>query len=160
MARQFGWALALVVLVGSTAPAAAVADACETPRVQDNERKQGRSERRAWWKDERDVATLGITSAQSAEIEQIYREWAQKARPLREELHRLEKDLDRTAAANTEDVTVFARMVENVEDRRAELNKLRWIMLYRMHRVLSREQYARLKEMAEAQRKKDGDRRH
>ena len=65
--------------------------------------------------------------------------------------------------ANTADVSVVAQQVDRVENKRAELNKLRVVMLYRMHRVLTPEQNAGFQaymDRREAERKKqDGDRR-
>lgn len=65
--------------------------------------------------------------------------------------------------ANTADVSVVVQQVDRVENKRAELNKLRVVMLYRMHRVLTPEQNVRLQaymDRREAERKKqDGDRR-
>ena len=120
-------------------------------------------QRTAWWKDEKARAEIGFNADQAAEIDRIFKAYIDKARPLREEVNALEKALSETMKANTADVSVVAQQVDKVENKRAELNKLRVVMLYRMHRVLTPEQNVRLQaymDRREAERKKqDGDRR-
>ena len=85
-----------------------------------------------------------------------------RAMPLREEVIQLEKALSEMIDANTADIPVVAKQIEKVESRRYELNKIRYVMLYRMQRVLLPEQYKKLMayfEQREAERKKQGDRR-
>ena len=116
-----------------------------------------------WWKDEKAMAAAGFSSEQAAEIARIFAEEMKKAMPLREEVIRLEKSLSETINANTADIPVVAKQIEKVESRRCELNKIRYVMLYRMQRVLLPEQYTKLMgyfERREAERKKqNGDRR-
>ena len=97
-------------------------------------------QRTAWWKDEKARAEIGFTAEQAAEIDQIFKTNMEKARPLRDEVETLEKALSATMRANTADVSVVAQQVDKVEKKRAELNKIRVVMLYRMHRVLTPEQ--------------------
>jgi Spy/CpxP family protein refolding chaperone len=119
-------------------------------------------QRTAWWKDEKARAEIGLTVDQSAEIDRIFKNYIERAKPLREEVSTLEKALSETMKANTAHVSVVEQQVDKVENRRAELNKLRVVMLYRMHRVLSPEQNGRFQaymDRREAERKKqDGDR--
>lgn len=108
------------------------------------------------------VAELGLSAEQSATIDQIFESAMEKARPLRDEVKRLEVELDHAMRANTAQVAVFARQVDKIENMRAELNKTRTVMLYRMRRVLSADQNAKFQAMHdrwEAGRKKDADRR-
>ncbi len=72
---------------------------------------------------------------------------------------RLEQALSATIKANTADVAVVEHQVDKVEKRRAELNKMRVVMLYRIHKVLSVEQNTKFQAMVdrwEASRKKQG----
>ena len=116
-----------------------------------------------WWKDEKARAEIGFTLEQGAEIDRIFKTTMNKAKPLREEVDSLEKALSQTMKANTAEVSVVTQQVDKIEDKRAELNKLRVVMLYRMHRVLTPEQNLRLqayRDRREGERKKqDGDRR-
>lgn len=171
MARQMCWVLAGLLMLGVPSATAAT---CEQGAPQQGQ-KPGREDRRdvrepfenhpryAWWKDDKAVAAASITPEQAAQIDRIVRASWDKSRPLREEVMDLQKALNQTIEANVADVASFARQVDTVETKRAELNKLRLVMLYSMHRVLSPEQNARLTayfEKREAERRKqDGDRR-
>jgi Spy/CpxP family protein refolding chaperone len=167
MTRQLGWALAALIACGaasSVATAASQSDADQNkPPVQEVKRDD-RGGRWAWWKDKDAIREIGITREQSAEIDRIFHTEIDLAKPLREEVMRLEKALSATIKANTAEVAVVEQQVEKVERKRAELNKRRVVMLYRIHRVLTLEQNARFQAMVdrwEASRKKQGgDRRH
>ena len=103
------------------------------------------------------MAAAGFSAQQGAEINRIFEESMAKAKPLREEVMKLQKELSESIAANTADIPVVAKQIEKVESRRYELNKLRYVMLYRMQRVLLPEQYQKLMayfERREAERKK------
>ena len=118
--------------------------------------------RYGWWKDEKAKAAAGFSAEQAAEIARIFGEEMKRAMPLREEVIQLEKALSEMINANTADIPVVAKQIEKVESRRYELNKIRYVMLYRMQRVLLPEQYQKLMtyfERREAERKKQGDRR-
>jgi Spy/CpxP family protein refolding chaperone len=116
-----------------------------------------------WWKDDKAKAAAGFSAEQAAEIARIFSEEMKRAMPLREEVIQLEKALSEMIAANTSDIPVVAKQIEKVESRRYELNKIRYVMLYRMQRVLLPEQYKKLMayfDQREADRKKQqGDRR-
>jgi Spy/CpxP family protein refolding chaperone len=100
-----------------------------------------------WWVDEQSRAELGITSQQSAEIEQIFSATLPKLRGGRHELEQLEATLAQTIKDSVADPAVVRQQVEKVENLRAELNKTRTLMLYQMHRVLTAEQRQKLDAM-------------
>jgi Spy/CpxP family protein refolding chaperone len=163
MARQLGWALAALIVVGSGAPGAAFQEEQQKPQAQPaTERREGH-DRGPWWKAPKTVAELKLTPEQSAAIDAIFHQEIDKAKPLREELQQLEQALDRTMKANTAEVAVVAQQVDRIENMRAQLNKMRTLMLYRMRRLLNAEQNAKFQTMLdqrEAERRKnDGDRR-
>lgn len=173
MARQMGWALVGCLVLGSASLAAAAE--CQQQPPQQGQKSSGRDERRdvrepyenhpryPWWKDEKAMAAAGFTAEQGAQIDKIFRDTIEKTRPMREEVNQLQKALNQTIDANVAEVSVFAKQVDKIEMKRAELNKLRLVMLYGMHRVLTPEQNTRLLayfEKREAERRKqDGDRR-
>ena len=168
MARQIGWALvALCIAAGSGVQASTAAAQTGEQSKQhstrpDDKPSQGH-QRTLWWKDEKARAEIGFSLEQAAEIDKIFKAEIEKAKPLREEVNRLEKALSETMKANTADVSVVAQQVDKVENKRAELNKLRVVMLYRMHRILTPDQNPRFRaymERREAERRKqDPDRR-
>ena len=169
MARHDRWAMAAVVAFGLVAVGAESEalekQASQPPQEQQQgAQKDGRRDnpRLPWWKEPRMVAELGLSAEQSATIDQIFESAMEKARPIRDEVKRLEVELDQAMRANTAQVAVFARQVDRIENMRAELNKTRTVMLYRMRRVLSADQNAKFQAMHdrwEAGRKKDADRR-
>jgi Spy/CpxP family protein refolding chaperone len=118
--------------------------------------------RYAWWKDDKAKAAAGFSAEQAAEIARIFSEEMERAMPLRKEVLQLEKALSEMINGNTADIPIVAKQIDKVESRRYELNKIRYVMLYRMQRVLLPEQYKKLMtyfEQREAERKKQGDRR-
>ena len=172
MNRQFRWALGVLVVWGLTTGAAVASphrqSETQQPTPQSKpkqEEKRGDHDRGPgpWWKSDRMIAHLSLTPAQSAKIEQIFRAEFEKIKPMAEQIRELERGVDAAMRANTADISAFARQVEQVEQKRSELNKARTVMLYRMRRVLTPEQNVKLQaeyDRREAERKKqDGDRR-
>lgn len=170
MARHIGWALSVCVLFASPASAelrAGWGDQ-EPAAHEEDQNPQRKSESKKpeehrgpwiWWKDDGAKSELKLTAEQVAEIEHIFQVNMAKARPMREELTQLETSLNQTMRANTADLAVVAQQVDRVESKRAELSKMRVLMLYRIHRVLTPEQNKKFQAMVdrwEAARKKDG----
>jgi Spy/CpxP family protein refolding chaperone len=120
------------------------------------ERRQG--ERRVkWWVDEKSRAELGITDQQAGEIEQIFQSTLPTLRQVRKDLDEQEAKLSQMIKEGTAPVSAVTEQVDRVENARAEMNKRRTVMLYRIDRVLSAEQRAKLKAWHE-QRERDRDR--
>lgn len=144
MARHIGWAFAALVFLGS--PAAA------HPPQQQPQQSQPVSKpsdtHRKWWTDSAMRAELGITDQQSASVEAL---WQQSLPHLRDLRHKVD-DMDNTISQMIRDAvdepTIVAEL-DRVESTRAELNKGRTLMLYRMNRVLTADQRAKLKAMWE-----------
>jgi Spy/CpxP family protein refolding chaperone len=171
MARHIGWALAVCVVVASPARAGSSAGPVIHEHViQDEDQNPQRKaeskkpeEHRGpwiWWKDDGARSELKLTGEQVAEIERIFQANMAKAKPMRDELTQLETSLNQTMRANTADIAVVAQQVDKVESKRAELSKMRVLMLYRIHRVLTPEQNTKFQAMVdrwEASRKKDGN---
>ena len=168
MARQTRWALAALLMAALAAPLQGRAPQTETtpPKVQQarDARRDG-NDRRPWWKNPKDMTEIGLSAEQSAEIDRIFHAEIAKMRPLRETVNNLERALDETMRANTADIDAFARQVNKIESKRAELNSMRTVMLYRMRRVLNADQNAKFQAMLDRQReaerrKQDSERRH
>jgi len=167
MARQFRWVIAAIVFaaIGSQAEARPQAGAGAAPQKQAQQEASRESNhgRRSWWKDPRMVAEIGLTAEQSQTIDNIFKTELEKILAMRRVVNELERALDETMRANTADISAFARQVNKIEGKRAEMNSMRTVMLYRMRRVLNAEQNAKFQALAdrrEAERKKqDSDRR-
>lgn len=165
MASHTRWAAAMVLLAAMAAPLHGRAPQAEQPKPQVQQARDNRAhERRPWWKNPADMAEIGLTADQSAQIDGIFRAEIEKMKPLRETVNSLERALDEAMRANTADITAFARQVHKIESKRAELNTMRTVMLYRMRRVLSVDQNAKFQAMLDRReaerRRQDGDRRH
>jgi hypothetical protein len=132
----------------------------------DKDKSQQSHPRFPWWKDEKFRAEVGFSLAQADEIDKIVMPTLEQMRPLRREVDQLDKDIEKMIAEST-DLIVFKQQVEKVEARRAELNKMRTLMLYRIRRVFTPEQNVKFRAAYErweaareaARRKQDGDRR-
>lgn len=109
-----------------------------------------------------DRAELAITDKQSADIDKIFEATIPGQRAKREELARLEEALAVMVKENKADVTTVAQQVEKVENIRAEFNKTRTVMLYKINLLLSADQRAKLEQLRarrDAERRKDTDHR-
>lgn len=171
MARHICWALAalfasgtLVLSTGSTVRAEYLQPVTpqNRPAAEQDQRREGH-DRRPWWKDSKDMAEIGLTAAQSAEIDRIFHGEIEKMKPMRALITEMERGVDASSRANTADIEAYARQVRQVEHKRAELNTARTVMLYRMRRVLNAEQnvkFQALYDRRDADRKKqDAERR-
>ena len=168
MARKNRCTLAILLSLASTGVVVAQSEQQQQQQTKPEARQERHTEpfdnlpRYKWWGDEKALAAAGISAQQAAEIDRIFKEEMKKALPLRAEVMQLQKALSETIDANTADIPVVAKQIEKVETRRYELNKIRYVMLYRMQRVLLPEQYKMLMsyfERREAERKRQGDRR-
>lgn len=103
-----------------------------------------------WWKDEKAKAELRLSEEQASRIDAIFKESWEQMKSSYEELGRREKEL--SALVNGPDTTEadVVRQVEQVEAVRGELNKVRTVTLYRMHRLLTPEQRQKLDEIRRA----------
>lgn len=101
---------------------------------------------RKWWQDEATMAVLEMTQQQSTDVEEIFQASRTRLSDLKKTLDDLEAALSIMVRERREEAVVAAKLDE-VEDARSALNKARTLMLYRMHRVLTPEQDAKLKEL-------------
>lgn len=108
-----------------------------------------------WWQSAACKTAVGLTEAQSGEIERIFQSVRDELRAEKLELERQEAALSRLLADANDDEAVVVRTIDRVEAARSALAKTRTLMLYRMHRKLSPDQRTRL-EAFEQQRARDG----
>ena len=105
------------------------------------------AQRGKWWQDQKFRTELGLTDEQSARLEEIF----QKTQPtLRERMRALnvaEKEFDRRV--ETGDDESVMEYVGTVEAARAELSKTRTLMLLRMRRSLTTDQWAKFTALAD-----------
>lgn len=170
MSRQTVWLLALLL---TCTPAAASArenpgTTDKTDRAAQGSRKDEKAkpqpvaasrtpdDRWKWWLYDR--AELGITDQQSKAINDIFEATIQGLRAARHELDRAEEELSRTIKEHTADIAVVSLQLDRVESARSQHNKMRTLMLYRIHALLTPEQRAKLQELRARQNPGRGDR--
>lgn len=145
MARQF-----LTLLMGALvlAPVAAGhrAEAAQQQRSQPvREARDARPpDHWKWWVNPEHRRELGITDAQSAQIEQIFESSFPAQRVKWREAEKLEAELATMLKESTADVSAVQQLAEKVERLHAERRTMRAVMVYRMGLVLSPEQRVKL----------------
>jgi Spy/CpxP family protein refolding chaperone len=102
-----------------------------------------------WWIDAKLRADLGITDQQSAAVDAVWQKTAPGLREARLKLDKLEDTLsEMTQRDGADDAAVIAQ-IALVENTRAEANKARTLMIYRMNKILNADQRAKVKAMHE-----------
>ena len=121
------WNVALLSLVVMTATAVAEAGG------------QGRGPHR-WWQSDEVKTLIELTDAQSAALDTIYRKTLPKQRESMRRLTAEEDSLSRLVGDMAVEEIDVSRQVDRVESARSELSKTRILMVFRMHRVLTKRQ--------------------
>ena len=105
------------------------------------------AQRGKWWQDDRFRKELGLTDEQSMRLESIF----QKTQPiLRDRMRALDQAEDQLEQfIETGDDATVMQHVGVVEVARGELNKTRTMMLLRMRRALTADQWAKFTALAE-----------
>jgi Spy/CpxP family protein refolding chaperone len=155
MTRQIlGWLLAVTVALVPGGMSAAASTPHERTHQQSGEGRH----RHKWWNDDQIKAELGLSAQQAQEIEQIFQASISRLRTLKDQLDTLEKDLSRMIRERTAPEGTVAQQLDRVETTRAELNKARMLMIYKMHRVLTTEQNEKLRAINDRRDRKDNER--
>jgi Spy/CpxP family protein refolding chaperone len=158
MVRQIAFGIALLLLVsvpgraaelcekehaaqqrGAHPPAAAKPD----KPIDDKAHPEPRPK---WWIDAKLRAELSINDQQSASVEKVWNAAAPGLSDLRAKLQKLEETLSQMTDSNADETAVIAQ-IAIVETTRAELNKGRTLMIYRMNKLLTADQRAKVKAM-------------
>lgn len=160
MVRHIAFGIALLLLVSAPGRAG---ERCEKEQAaqqrpghpttaakpdKPNDDKGHPSPRPKWWIDAKLRAELAINDQQSAAVEKVWSATAPGLSDLRAKLQQLEDTLSQMTDSNADETAVVAQ-IANVETTRAELNKGRTLMIYRMNKLLSLDQRAKVKAMYE-----------
>lgn len=162
MARHIAWAVALLLAGPVCGHAASLSVGAACDREQARPQKAGQSsanphgekpgEQRSkplWWIDPKLRAELGITDQQSALVDAVWQKTAPLLRDARARLDKLEEALSAMTQKDGADETAVLAQIERVENTRAEASKTRTIMIYRMNKILTVDQRAKVKAMYE-----------
>jgi len=112
-----------------------------------------------WWQQDRFKTELGLTPEQSVKLEEVFQGLYPRMTGGKESLDRLEKRLSALIAPGTASEAEVMKLVYEVEDARAALNRTRTLMVYRMHLLLTPDQRVKMKAMHdrwEQERRKSG----
>ena len=158
MARPLLWACAAALFLA--APAAAAAEICNASQQQAPQQQRGaqapagksdrpgehngQPNRPKWWIDPKLRAELGISDQQSALVEQIWQKSTPKILEAREKLKQLEDTLAQLTRDESIDEAKIIAQIDQVEQMRAEANKRRTLMIYRMNKILKPDQRAKV----------------
>lgn len=150
MARHCAWAIAALLLLPARSGAV---EPGQQPGAQrgsaPGDHHDDRQGPKKWWIDPQLRSQLGITDQQSAAVDQMWQKTLPKLREGHARLETLEDALNTMIHDGAEESVVIPQ-IEKVESTRAELNKSRTLMLYRMNRVLTPDQRAKVKAMFDA----------
>ena len=147
MSKQFAW-MVLATLV--TSPALAGNQPQSKPPTETREAHQTRQQRPQdqnrwkWWLNPESRKEIGITDAQSTQIDQIFEAMFPAQRSKWRELQQLEESVSKLLKEHVADVATVSQQVERMEKLDAERRTLRTVMLYRMNLVLTPEQRLKL----------------
>ena len=115
------------------------------------------AQRGKWWQNDRFIHELGLTTEQRNHLEEIFQKNLPTLQQKMKALDEAQAQFDRLVEKG-DDATVMAQVV-TVEAARAELSKARTMMLLRMRRSLTTDQWAKFTALHQAsQRDRDRDR--
>lgn len=125
-----------------------------------SDQEPGKDTRRKWWNSVTTRAELGLSERDAAAIEAIFQATVPTTQRQIGELKEAERVLEAVLANPAADEKKVAEAVDRVETARSALAKTRTLMLFRIDRLLTPEQRAKLKAIHERDRheRKDKDR--
>ncbi len=103
--------------------------------------------RGAWWQQESVVKSLSLSKKQQEKIEALTLAHRKEMIELRAQLELNEIDLDPLLSAGKLDEKAIAKKVDEIESVRAKISRSRMSMLIEIRKVLTRDQYLKLKEL-------------
>lgn len=153
MARYSAWAVAALLVLPVYGRAADACDHAQPPQQQRGQQPDGKSGEQGhqrpahWWIDPQRRQQLSISDSQSKTIEEIWQKSLPELRKLREQLMALQDQVSKMIDDGAAEASVTAQ-IEQTENVRAQANKARTLMIYRMNKVLNADQRAKVKAIA------------
>jgi Spy/CpxP family protein refolding chaperone len=136
---RVGIVAALVVLLGAGADA-------QRPQSASDTRPPGSGSQQSfkWWQSDKIRADIGLTAEQVSRLEEIFKGLMPRLTAGKAELDQIEKRLSTMVRDDALSEAEVMKQVDRVEMARAELSKVRTLMFFRMHRVLTPEQRTKM----------------
>jgi Spy/CpxP family protein refolding chaperone len=97
-----------------------------------------------WWLSEDGKKEFGISEQQSRDLEALFQQMLPTLKANKSELDKQEKALDRLLADGGSSETAVAQAIDRAEAARSALSRTRTLMLFRMYRLLTPEQRAKV----------------
>ena len=123
----------------------------QPPPTQGPPRRGGRSSPSPafgeWWKDEAIKKEMKLTDLQVRQITRLYDDRSRQMKPHSDEFEKQWQELEKMTRERTVDLATYSIQVTRVEGLRTELQKTRSVMLYGIYRMLTPEQYEKLREI-------------
>jgi Spy/CpxP family protein refolding chaperone len=105
------------------------------------------AQRFRWWKDDKFTRELALTPDQCARIDAVFQAASPALRAQQRALSNLEDELSKLVAEGTADEPEVEHFVGKVESARADLGKMRTMMIFRIRRVLTTDQHTKLQKL-------------
>ena len=121
---------------GQTAP--------QLGRGASNDPRDQRPPRKPWWQDDVIKKEIALTDDQAKRIQALWDTVRPEIEQYYQERDKQQKELERLMSVRADDVMVMMQ-IDKVEGIRTALNKRRTMVFYRMHKVLTPQQDAKLK---------------
>jgi Spy/CpxP family protein refolding chaperone len=147
MARYVAWAFAALLLIPATGSAEGLCEKWQSPANPAGAQQNGKPDQghpAPWWVDPKIRAELQISDDQSARIEAIWSKDYKQRAETRQRLDELENKLDKMMLDASADEAAIVAQIDKVEAARTVVSKGRVLMLYRMYKVLTPEQRAKV----------------
>ena len=103
-----------------------------------------------WWQDAKYKSELGLMPDQCKRAEDVYQGVLPRMTSGKDELDRLEKKLSEAIAAGVLPEADVVVLIDRVETARAELGKVRTLMIYRLRQILTPDQRTKMKALHDA----------
>ena len=102
-----------------------------------------------WWNSDLYKRELGLTPEQSRKLEDIFQQSAPTLQKLKKTLDEADAQFERIVDQAEEKAAI--EHINRVVDARAELNRAHSLMIFRMRKILTRDQWTRLGALNQAQ---------
>jgi Spy/CpxP family protein refolding chaperone len=125
------------------------------PSQQDDAKRRAAQK---WWQSAEGRAEFAITDQQSKDIEAVFQSLLPQLRVNKADLDKQEKVLSQLLSEANSNEALIVQAIDRVEAARSALSRTRTLMLYRMYRLLSAEQRAKVQAYHE-RKSQEGDNR-
>jgi Spy/CpxP family protein refolding chaperone len=97
-----------------------------------------------WWSSDEGRAEFGLSDAQSRDLEAIFQKMLPDLKANKADVDRYQQELTKLLSEASAKESVVLKAIDQLETAQSSLSRTRTIMLYRMYRLLSPEQRAKV----------------